>query len=157
MASLRSNSPAKKPVHKVLIGPNSIRLQFRGHDNQSPRNIPTNTHYKAVFALHLADNLTDDGIKRLVNWITTLDPTVGLTVDGVYQTNSVGIVISGPYSVFSKLSGLPGVALIFEGTGGNLLSRPTSPESDAKPLPLRERLLRLVRFARRADREAVLG
>jgi hypothetical protein len=145
MASLRSNSPSKKPVHSILLGPNSIRLSFSPKQPSLPSRFSQNLQpfapYRAVFALHLTDDLTEEEIEHVSNWIAALDPSIGLTVESVYRTNSVGFIVEGPYSLFSKLSGLPGVALVFEGTSGNLISKSSAPIlSDSKSMPPKENL-----------------
>jgi hypothetical protein len=58
-------------------------------------------------------------------------------VDAVYETESTGLIVEAPYSLFSKLSGMPGIQLLFENTHGNLLAAPELSLAPALPQNVR--------------------
>jgi hypothetical protein len=43
-----------------------------------------------------------------------------ITIDAVYESESTGLIVEAPYSLYSKLNFIPGIQLIFENTHGNL-------------------------------------
>ena len=113
IACLRQESPTKKPVHAILLGPNSIRLGFPGSRNLSVAP-SANFAHRVVFSVHVADALTPERVKTLVEWVLNLDPSLNIMVDAVYETESTGLIVEAPYSLFSKLSGMPGIQLLLK-------------------------------------------
>lgn len=126
---VRSHSHMILPQHFLVRGNTSVRLSFPQSPNsnmaispvQSPLVAPSSKRYQVVFSIHISGELTNDGVKELVRWIRNLDPSLVLSVQAVYDCSSTGIILEAPYSIYSKLQGLPGVALVFEGTRGNRL------------------------------------
>ena len=41
-------------------------------------------------------------VKCFLKWLAALKPDVELSLEGVYETSSMSVVLSGPYSVYSK-------------------------------------------------------
>lgn len=131
---------AKKPTHHIRLGCRSICLPFNGLRSIDPATIPPSL--RAVFSIHMAENMKDNEIADLLRWIQTLPPSVSLSLDGVYKTSSTLLIFESAYHVFSKLDGLPGVSLISEATGTNRLydlkfrSLPaTAPEPKKENIP----------------------
>ena len=62
--TLHASSPLKKPVHRILLGSNSIRLPFPSRDQPSLFS-PSPYMYRAALSVHLADHLTEDGLDTL--------------------------------------------------------------------------------------------
>lgn len=91
----------------------------------------TMSSYRALISVHISGSLTNEKVKRLVQWILALDKSFGLSVDSVYHTNSTGLLIKVPYSLYSKLCTLPGIGLVFENTAGNIIPTMDSMPSSA--------------------------
>lgn len=123
MSVLRSESPQIKPFYELHLGSSSVRLPF-ATATPAPTRVPSSAAtYRAVFSVHLAGELSDDKVCELVRWIRELDKTMGITVDSVYRTASIGIVMEAPYFIYAQLRRLPGIEMLFENTGGNLLGQ----------------------------------
>ncbi|KAL1884485.1 hypothetical protein Plec18167_002075 [Paecilomyces lecythidis] len=109
---LRAESPQRKPTHAVPLGVSSARLPFPGSaPGARPAGPPA---LRAVFSIKVDKNFSDQELCNLTAWLHSLSPNVGLTLDGVYKTNSTAFIFQGSYAIYSKLKGLPSVKLIFE-------------------------------------------
>lgn len=99
ISQLRSESPIKKPFHRLLLGSSSIRLAFQTSANTSPFPQPSR-NLKALISVHISDDLDQKEIAELVNWLHRLDCRIPLHVEDVYHLNSVGLLLEIPYSLF---------------------------------------------------------
>ncbi|KAF3479680.1 uncharacterized protein GIQ15_06656 [Arthroderma uncinatum] len=112
-------SHAKFPVHKLLSGSTSIRLRFPRHTESSPafgpHLEPAHEHntYKVIMSCHLPEEPGSTALADFFVWIESLDHTLGIRVDSMYKTQSTGLIISAPYSIFVTLKTLVGAKLIF--------------------------------------------
>ncbi|KAL2821051.1 hypothetical protein BJX63DRAFT_379097 [Aspergillus granulosus] len=118
VATIRKDLPVKKPGHCLKLGARSICLPFTGLASVNPALIQPSL--RAVFSVHLLENMTSDDITRLLNWIRTLPQFASITLDGVYPTGSTCLVLSSAWSVWSKLSGMTGFKLITETASLNI-------------------------------------
>jgi hypothetical protein len=90
---------------------------------------PPTPEYAAVFTVHLSDtNPESVETKKLVNWIHSLDKSIGLEITGVYKARSTAILFHAPWHLWAQLSAVPGCSLVCETFGRNrlpeLLSHP---------------------------------
>lgn len=131
MASLREDSPVKKPSHKLrLEHPRSV-FDFPARLKPKSRMAPP--RLRAVFHINVDRSFTKDELKNFVRWIHSLSPSVGLSLEGVYEINSMSLVFQAPYAVYSKLDGIPDIYLICEATKGNCLKEIAAPAALANP------------------------
>ncbi|PGH30154.1 hypothetical protein GX50_07088 [[Emmonsia] crescens] len=136
VAAIRAESSTHKAVHRITVGPNSISLVFpeQNFDPPTPNvaipNAPpsTSTVYPAVFSVHISETLTDDEMKQLVGWVRDIGKDRGFAVNGAYRTNSTALILQTPYSVYTQLSTLPGIELIFE----NMRNSQAQPNESAR-------------------------
>ena len=78
---------------------------------------------KAVFTVHLQhDDPKGRDAQELVHWIHSLDPSLGLEVTGIWQTDSSVYLFETPWHVWAELNGMRGVSLVCVATGKNMLS-----------------------------------
>lgn len=119
MQTLRSKHAAvKKPTHSVKLGACSVCLPFSGLTTVDPSAITPSL--RAVFSVHIARNMSRDQLDEFVEWFRQLPPGVAITLEGAYETNLTLLIIQDPYSVYSKLAGIPGISLISETTSANI-------------------------------------
>lgn len=141
---LRAESPEVKPTHKIILGPSTVRIDLGQQRPSSPPatanpSYPnTKPGHRAVMSVHISDNLNDAKLKKLTDWVLSLNKGFGLTIDAVYKINSVGIIMAIPYSVLLQLDGLPGVQLIFEGCKSGNMARDLSREEEGREEERRE-------------------
>ncbi|RMJ26083.1 hypothetical protein PHISP_03062 [Aspergillus sp. HF37] len=128
METLRSKSPRRKPVHGLHIGYNSIRFKFPAVSTHGHPPVAQSPSLQAVFAFHISESLTEEQLSDFVSWIRKLPSNVGLELEGVYETNSMRLILRSAYSVFSKLAGLPFINLICE-------TKPPQPSSTGPEHP----------------------
>ena len=142
MECVRSKSPRVKPVHTLRIGYNSIRFKFPGTSTHSHPPRVQSPSLQAVFAFHISKDLTKEQLSDFVSWIRRLPSNVGLELEGVYETNSMCLVMRAAYSVYSKLSGLPFITFICETKLPNLLPQvPRTPAAiHSSPQPKKENM-----------------
>ena len=130
MALVDKDSPKIKPFYELFLGPASVRLPFPSNDQVQPTTSTSSqlslANYRAVFSVHLPGLPTREALKNLVEWIRNLDRSMNITLDGVYNTDSVGLVMEAPFHVFAQLERLPGVKLVFKNTNGNQLGQLTA-------------------------------
>lgn len=117
MATIRADSPVVKPTHHVKLG-SSVRLLFTGVTRIDPNTIAPSL--RAVFSVHIAENMTQDQLNRLIQWINDLPSSYAMELDGVYQTNSTLLIFQGAYALFTNLAGYPGINFISEVSSPNL-------------------------------------
>ncbi|KAN0066707.1 hypothetical protein V8E54_015177 [Elaphomyces granulatus] len=100
--SLRTRMSRIKPTHGIRLGDNSLRFRF-------PSMPPS---LSAVFSVHLSPSLGQAGLKEMIQWIHNLNSDIELSLETAYETDSTLIIFRGRYSLYSKLTGLPGIKLI---------------------------------------------
>ncbi|KAL1855091.1 hypothetical protein Plec18170_004507 [Paecilomyces lecythidis] len=120
IAIVRAESPERKPTHTMPLGISSACLPFPGSvpGAAHPAGPPT---LRAVFGIKVDQDFSDQELRDLIGWLHSLNPNVGLTLEGVYKTSSTGFIFQGSYAIYSKLKGLPSVKLIFECSTPNYL------------------------------------
>ncbi|KAL4922820.1 hypothetical protein BDW62DRAFT_215766 [Aspergillus aurantiobrunneus] len=119
--SLRSREAAvKRPTHGLKVGANSICLPFSRRLTLDPtRNDPA---LKAVFSVHLLDDMSKEEKKQFVDWLRTLPPRASMTLEGIYPTGSTCLIMTSAWGIWSKLAGMKGFKHISDITGPNTLS-----------------------------------
>ncbi|KAK2804778.1 hypothetical protein FQN51_001420 [Onygenales sp. PD_10] len=137
----RAASPINKPTHELVRGENSTRLQFPPSQSSSATPSPqaslvnlTTSRYNVVFSVHITGDITYDGVKDLTRWIQSLDPSFGMSVQGVYQCQSTGFILQAPFAIYTQLKRLPGIEMIFEATRGNRLEEFKATPTQSTPL-----------------------
>ncbi|KAJ9301990.1 hypothetical protein DTO271G3_856 [Paecilomyces variotii] len=117
VAMLRTKSPQQKPTHAVPLGVSSACLSFPRLS--TPRAYPANPPaFRTVFIIKVMKDFSHQDLRNMMEWLHSLGPHAGLTLDAVYET---GFILQGSYAVYSKLKGLPSVKLLFECSGVNRL------------------------------------
>lgn len=140
MALVTKDSPVIKPFYELFVGSSSVTLPFPSENPPATSTTPSPEspmNYRAVFSVHISGLLTEEKLKDLIIWIRNLDASLNISLDGVYKTNSVGLVIEAPFHVYAQLKGLPGINLLFENTSGNQLDQLTQAN---EPVPDLSRL-----------------
>lgn len=127
IASLRRASPVKKPTHGLKMGSACIRLEFSGLATR--HSLPAPPDYYAAFHVHLSQSMPKDQFQAFVDWIGQLSPSIGLTLQGVYETNSMCLIFESSYDLFSKLAGFRGTGFFCESKYRNLLTQAYGPSS----------------------------
>ncbi|KAE8158374.1 hypothetical protein BDV40DRAFT_307889 [Aspergillus tamarii] len=125
------------PTHCLKIGAASVCVPLTGLTTADPTTITPSL--RAVFRVEIADNMTKVDVERFIHRIRTLPANVAITLEGIYPTGSMCFILSSAYSVYSKLAGMKGYALITEVTGSNLLPQlkteaPVTPQKGSAPL-----------------------
>ncbi|GBF61580.1 hypothetical protein TMEN_4084 [Trichophyton mentagrophytes] len=112
-------SSAKFPVHRFLNGSVSVRLFF---PKQSTAFDPVRLSpaleqgkYKIIFSCYVTDNHDSEEMANLLEWVESLSPAIGITVDSIYEYGSSGLVFSDPYTVYKTLSTSVHVDILFGG------------------------------------------
>jgi hypothetical protein len=97
----------------------SVRLRFPGPSG--PPSLPNNPALRVAFLRAPQSGIDQRAVH--VRWINTLDSCHGLSLDGVYQTNSMLLILQARYSVYLQMAALPGIHLISETTSQNILKQ----------------------------------
>lgn len=119
MATIRARSPTVKPTHHIKVG-SSICLPFTGITPR-PHNPDTiGPPLRAVFAVDVPENASQELLERITKWIRDLPPSLSMELDGVYRANSTLLIIQGAYAAFSELAGFPNVKFISDVSSRNL-------------------------------------
>lgn len=107
----------------------------------------------AIFKVHLeGTNAESPEVLKLVQWLHSLNPNIGLQLNGVYMARSTAILFMAPWYLWAQLRERRGFSLVCETFGSNMLPamlsrlsqhqhqqqspRPTGPEN----IPPRARL-----------------
>lgn len=124
---LRKESPVKKPAYRILVGVNSLRLSIAGDNEQGPIYHPPGPALQAVFSFRLAETLTIGQLAAFCDWIWKLPREIGLSLELVFETQSMLMIFLAPFAFWLKLKDYRFVQFIGESDTGNLLlSIPTS-------------------------------
>ncbi|KAF9884973.1 hypothetical protein FE257_000883 [Aspergillus nanangensis] len=107
-----------KPSNLLKLGASSIHLPFSRLSSVDPKGIPPTL--RAVFSVNIAENMTPDRVTHFIAWIRALPPSMTVTLEGVYQTESMVLILQSAYSVYSKLAGMKGYHLICEPSGPSM-------------------------------------
>ncbi|GKZ33914.1 hypothetical protein AbraIFM66950_004004 [Aspergillus brasiliensis] len=132
--TLRKRSPGQvRPTHALLAGANSVTLPLNGHRRVDPRTIPA--EYKALFSVSVSRDLTTQEVEELAAWIRSLPPFAGLSIDSIYHTQSMCLIMQAALSVYTKLHNMQGYTLIAENPGSRLnhLLQPDPPQATSFP------------------------
>lgn len=139
VAKMREISqPERLPEYALKLGGTSVRLSISKIKSQGvvPSSGKSHGHFKssssgssdaenpmAIFKIHLgqADSSSDEVIK-LVEWIHTLHPTIGLELTGVFRGRSTELIFHAPWILWKMLDGLHCFDLVCETFGRNKLS-----------------------------------
>lgn len=141
VAKMRGTSrPERVPEYAVKLGGPSIRLPIsrtrpqagtsssgrsHGHSRSSSSISATpDSDVAAVFRVRLGDaDSSGDEVFRLVEWIHSLHPSIGLELTGVYRGRSTNLIFHAPWALWTVLSGLDGWELVCETFGRNRLGQ----------------------------------
>ncbi|KAB8079748.1 hypothetical protein BDV29DRAFT_164276 [Aspergillus leporis] len=129
IAHLHESSPVKKPAHRILVGVNSLRLSIPEGNEASSAYRPPGPATHAVFSFRLAKSLSTDEVKAFSDWIWRLPKNIGLTLESVYETQSMCLIFRAPWAFWCKLIGLNFVQLICETKSPNLLPSTGTPSA----------------------------
>ncbi|KAE8309422.1 hypothetical protein BDV41DRAFT_431237 [Aspergillus transmontanensis] len=121
IAHLRKESPVKKPSYRLLVGGNSLRLTIPGDTEGSSIHPPPGPAIHAVFSFRLAKSLSIHQLIGFRDWVWKLPREIGLTLDAVYETESMTLMFRAPCSFWLKLDGYDFVELICQAKSDNLL------------------------------------
>ena len=78
----------------------------------------------AIFSVHLPhDYPADADVKEVVKWIRSLHPSLGITLRGLYRSNSTVLLFEMPWRIWTTLNGIEGFSLVCKAVGGNLLGK----------------------------------
>ncbi|KAI9373788.1 hypothetical protein BJX61DRAFT_501575 [Aspergillus egyptiacus] len=122
----------KRPAHSLSLGATSICLPFTGLRTVDPSRIQPSL--RAVFKVNIIDNMTKQDVERFIDWIRTLPDCAAISLEGVYETDSMCVILQGAWAVWSKLSNMRGYTLITEARGPNLAAVNRAPPPPAPPL-----------------------
>ena len=141
VAKMRGTSrPERVPEYAVKLGGPSIRLPIsrtrsqagtsssgrsHGHSRSSSSISATpDSDVMAIFRVRLGDaDSSGDEVSRLVEWIHSLHPSIGLELTGVYRGRSTDLIFHAPWALWSMLDGLDGWELVCETFGRNRLGQ----------------------------------
>ncbi|KAB8270651.1 hypothetical protein BDV30DRAFT_241263 [Aspergillus minisclerotigenes] len=112
---LRAEDTPTKPTHGLLAGTRSIRLKLPG--SHAPFALPGPATLKAYFSIRVHPSVGQNGLNAVADWINRLPPHVVFEIDRVFETQSQCWVVYADWALYSKLAGLPGIALICETKG----------------------------------------
>ncbi|KAM5432756.1 hypothetical protein MferCBS31731_007380 [Microsporum ferrugineum] len=134
-------SQVKYPLHKFLNGSVSVRLKFptREEDMPAPTSHqlpPALSHgeYRVIFTCHVTEDPDSLAMTKLLEWIDSLDDTIGIKVDSVYEVDSTLLILVAPYSVFCTLQVLVGAQLL-RGHGRLVQRKPSSSKEPTSEVP----------------------
>ena len=78
----------------------------------------------AIFSVNLPhDDPADADVKEVVKWIHSLHPSLGITLKGLYRSNSTVLLFEVPWRIWTTLNGIEGFSLVCKAVGGNLLGK----------------------------------
>jgi hypothetical protein len=138
----RKTHPDCSPAYQLKVGRVGIRVpvpgqaglpvhlkEFTGHCRTSSSRsagegstpTPASPHLNAVFTIYLEDGASSGNTKRLVDWIHSLNPDVGVELTGVYASRSTVIILDTPWRIWAQLNGYPGFTFVCESFGRNML------------------------------------
>ena len=138
----RTSRPERVPEYVLKLGGPSIRLSIsrtrpqtgtsssgsgRSHDHSrssSSISATPDSDVMAIFRVRLGDaDSSGDQVSRLVEWIHSLHPSIGLELTGVYRGRSTDLIFHAPWALWTMLNGLDGWELICETFGRNRLGQ----------------------------------
>lgn len=126
--NLNRNSPASPHVRPT----NQQRLQASLSSPTPPsstpsspgmlRPSPSTRGLSAIFQVHL-NSVDPAGLEaeQLVEWVHSLGKDLSVELMGVYKSRSTVLLFRVPWSLWSRLNGLSGFALVSKTSSGNLL------------------------------------
>ncbi|KAF7586822.1 hypothetical protein BBP40_008262 [Aspergillus hancockii] len=115
---LRAEGTPKKPTHGLLAGTRSIRLKLPG--SHAPCALPGPPTLRAYFSIHVHPSLGQNGLDSLAEWVNKLPSHIVFEIDKVFETDSQCWIIYADWTIYQKLAGLPGIALICESNGKDI-------------------------------------
>ncbi|PYI12679.1 hypothetical protein BO78DRAFT_435217 [Aspergillus sclerotiicarbonarius CBS 121057] len=129
-----NNTPVElDSTHAVLVGVSSVTLSLQPphpHPNShsiNPSYLPAT--YKSLFSVNISTHLTTEQLIDIRVLTASLLPFAAVTLEAAYPTStstsnesdqSTTLLFSSAWSVFSKLKGIEGYALLMEGVGGKV-------------------------------------
>lgn len=76
---------------------------------------------RAYFSIRVHSSVGQSGLDARADWINRLPPHIVFEIDRVFETESQCWVVYADWALYSKLAGLPGIALICETKGGGYM------------------------------------
>ncbi|PYI23453.1 hypothetical protein BO99DRAFT_179860 [Aspergillus violaceofuscus CBS 115571] len=110
--TLKLRSGKVKPTHELLVGVASVLLPLNGQQTIDPTLIPPNL--TVLFSISVSEDLKPEELRELSKWVRSLPRFAGLTLDSVYPTSSMAIIMRSSLSVYAKLHQVEGYRLIAE-------------------------------------------
>lgn len=141
VAKMRGTSrPERVPEYALKLGGPSIRFSIsrtrpqagtsssgrsHGHSRSSSSISATpDSEVMAIFRVRLDDaDTSGDEVSRLVEWIHSLHPSIGLELTGVYRGRSTDLIFHAPWALWTMLDGLDEWLLVCETFGRNKLGQ----------------------------------
>ena len=128
-----ASNEARMPTYRIVMGNAPIRISLLPPTSSDMRTIlkpssssssaaetkPFLDDLRAVFTVHLQENVDEDSIKRLTDWLYQLNPRFGLKLTGVYKANSTVLTVEAARILWMAIAGLPGFSHIFDIVGPN--------------------------------------
>lgn len=126
-------SQAKLPPHLKALEPSTSKSGRRQESSAESYATASSTpmqsypEFTAVFTVHLqSTDPVSIETRRLVDWVHSLHPSVGLELTGLYKADSTVFLFHAPWYVWAQLNGLQGVSLVCEAHGWNRLPQVVS-------------------------------
>ncbi|MCJ1346354.1 hypothetical protein MMC31_004570, partial [Peltigera leucophlebia] len=118
------------PVRVHLLPPSSVlapqpkkHMKEQSSSSQSSSSKMASSdpeELRIVFTLHLPHDPEENDVRRVTEWIDSLDSKVGLELSGVYRANSTILILECHKSTWYSLEGKEGFKYVAEVYGNNL-------------------------------------
>lgn len=131
-----TSQPERLPEYSLKLGHIGIRLSIpdtsrtrspgsasRHSKSSSSGSAVSASPLMAVFKVHLEGTTSSSvEVQKFVDWIYSLDPNIGLELNGVFKTRSIDLIFHAPWHIWASLNGLSGFDLVCETYRRNRLS-----------------------------------
>lgn len=119
-------STAKVPPHLRVEAPSgSSSMHHRkltSSESSAGYEAPTPQAVIAIFKVHLDNtNAASPEVVKLVQWIHSLNPNIGLILSGVYMSRSTELIFMAPWYLWAQLCQHRGFSLVCETFGSDRL------------------------------------
>ena len=159
IAKLRETSQiGRLPNYDIVTGGQPIRIPFkrdrRGNQITSSRfrDLSSNSsagpttanplsmageHLRVVFSVYLSTTHQDASVKEIVQWLQSLDTSVGIEICGVFKTKSTTLLVEAPWVLWSCVKHHEAVKFVLEAEGSNILASfaRVMPKTGSQPTP----------------------
>ena len=80
-----------------------------------------------IFTVHLPHNPDETDVRKITEWVDSLDTNVGLELSGVYRANSTVLMLECPKTTWYALEGTDGFKHVADVYGKNLRKQEQEP------------------------------